>query len=62
MKQHSFFDTDLVLTRNEGTHLAMIKLKLQQKPGYVLIRNDLSPSYRQEIAALFVVILGIKDF
>jgi len=59
MKQY-FFNTELVLIGNEGTNLAVIKF--QQKPDYILIRNDLKPSYRQAIAALFVVIIGIKDF
>ncbi|MEO6836834.1 MAG: hypothetical protein ABI185_00505 [Ginsengibacter sp.] len=56
----SSFNADIVLVNANGEHLAA--LKFNQKPLYVWIRHDLKNSYRQAIAALFAVIIGIKDF
>lgn len=60
MKMYSSFNADLVLVNGEGAYLAA--LKFQEKPFYMWIRNDLTPSCRNAIAALFAVMIGIKDF
>ena len=60
MQLYSSFDADLVLVNKDGTHLAALKYRI--KPFYTWIRHDLNPSYRQAIATLFAVIIGIKDF
>ena len=60
MQLYSSFDADLVLINTDGEHLAALKFK--EKPLYIWIRHDLKNSYRQAIATLFAVIIGIKDF
>lgn len=60
MQLYSSFDANLVLVNTDGAHLAALKFK--EKPFYTWIRNDLKPSYQKAIAALFAVIIGIKDF
>ncbi len=60
MQMNSYFSTDLVLVNKKGEHLAA--LKFTRKPLMVRIRNDIDPSYRNAIAALFAVIIAIKDF
>lgn len=56
---YSSFPTDLILVNERGEHIAALKYK--QKPLYTWIRNDIGDSYRKAIAALFAVIIGIKD-
>ncbi len=60
MQIYSSFSADLVLVNKNGEHLAALKFK--QKPITAWIRNDLDSSYRHAIAALFAVIISIKDF
>lgn len=60
MQIYSSFSADLVLVNKNGEHLAALKFK--QKPITAWIRKDLDPSYRNAIAALFAVIIAIKDF
>lgn len=57
---YSSFSADLVLVNKNDEHLAALKFK--QKPLIVWIRNDLDHSYKSAIAALFAVIVAIKDF
>ena len=60
MQIYSSFSADMVLVNKNGEHLAA--LKFTRKPMIVRIRSDIDPSYRNAIAALFAVILAIKDF
>ncbi len=60
MQFYSSFNADLVLVNTDGTHFAALKFKV--KPFYTWIRNNLKPHYQQAIAALFAVIIGIKDY
>ncbi len=57
---YSSFSADLVLVNKNDEHIAALKFK--QKPLIVWIRNDLDHSYKSAIAALFAVIIAIKDF
>jgi len=50
---------DLILVNERGEHVAALNYK--QKPLYTWIRKDIEDSYREAIAALFAVIIGIKD-
>ena len=56
---YASFDTDLILVNAAGEHVA--SLKYRYKPAYVWIRKDLKPSYQQALAALFAVIIAIRD-
>ncbi|HEV8084385.1 MAG TPA: hypothetical protein VGP55_14355 [Chitinophagaceae bacterium] len=60
MQLYSSFAADLVLVKRNGEHVAALKFK--QKPLSAWIRNDLDSSHRDAIAALFAVIIAIKDF
>ena len=60
MQLYSSFDADMVLLNTNEEHLAALKFK--QKPLYIWIRHELKNSYRRALAALFAVIIGIKDF
>ena len=60
MQTYSSFEADVVLINQKGEHLAALAFK--QKHPAVWIRNDITASYQQAIAALFAVILSIKDF
>lgn len=60
MQMYSYFSSDLVLVNKNGEHLAA--LKFTRKPLMVRIRNDIDASYRNAIAALFAVIIALKDF
>jgi len=60
MQIYSSFEADVVLINQKGEHLAALAFK--QKHPAVWIRNDITASYQQAIAALFAVILSIKDF
>ena len=60
MQLYSSFAADLVLVNRNGEHVAALKFK--QKPLGAWIRNDLDSSHRDAIAALFAVIIAIKDF
>ena len=51
--------TDLTLVNARGEHIAGLNYK--QKTLYIWIRNDIESSYRKAIAALFAVIIGVKD-
>ena len=59
MQIYSSFQADLILVNTGGEHVAALKFK--QKPLHTWIRNDTEDSYRKAIAALFAVIIGIKD-
>ncbi len=56
---YSSSPTDLILVNARGEHVAALKYK--QKPLSIWIRNDIENSYQKAIAALFAVIIGIKD-
>ena len=60
MQIYSSFSADIVLINQKGEHLAALAFK--QKHPDIWIRNDISQSYQQAIAALFAVFLSIKDF
>jgi len=60
MQTYSSFEADVVLINKKGEHLAALAFK--QKHSAVWIPNDITASYQQAIAALFAVILSIKDF
>jgi len=60
MEINSSFTADIVLINQKGEHLAA--LAFRQKHPDIWIRNDISQSYQQAIAALFAVFLSIKDF
>ncbi|MEP7232249.1 MAG: hypothetical protein ABI691_18445 [Ginsengibacter sp.] len=60
MQIYSSFSADMVLVNKNGEHLAALKFK--QKPITAWIRNDIDSSNRHAIAALFAVIIAIKDF
>ena len=59
VQTYSSFDADLILINSKGEHLAA--LKYSHTPAYVWIRRDLEGSYQQSIAALFAIIIGIRD-
>ena len=60
MQLYSSFAADLVLVNRNGEHVAALKFK--QKPLSAWIRNDLDSSHCDAIAALFAVIIAVKDF
>ena len=60
MQIYSSFTADIVLINQKGEHLAALAFK--QKHPDIWMRNDISQSYQQAIAALFAVFISIKDF
>ena len=60
MRTFSSLDADLILVDSHGVYLAALKFHV--KPFYTWIRHDLNPASRNAIAALFAVVIGIKDF
>jgi hypothetical protein len=60
MQIYSSFSADLVLVNQKEEHLAAIAFK--QKHPEIWIRKDIPMPYQQAIAALFAVIISIKDF
>ena len=60
MQIYSSFSADLVLVNQKEEHLAALAFK--QKHPEIWIRKDIERSYQQAIAALFAVIISIKDF
>ncbi|NJO24606.1 MAG: hypothetical protein HC867_00715 [Bacteroidia bacterium] len=55
----SRYEADITFVNSRGEHLAALKFK--QNPVYMWIRNDIEASYQQAIAAVFAVIIAIKD-
>lgn len=60
MQIYSSLSADIVLVNQKGEHLAALAFK--QKHPDIWIRNDIDQSYQLAIAALFAVIVSIKDF
>lgn len=61
-KQASTIQTKIVNGLASYKELVRTALKYKVKPFYTWIRHDLKPNYQHAIAALFAVIIGIKDF
>jgi hypothetical protein len=59
IRTSAFFDADIRLIDKAGTCPAA--LKFAQKPMFVWIRNDVSASQRNAIAAFFATILALKN-
>jgi hypothetical protein len=59
MQIYSSFSADLILVNIKGEHIAALEFK--QKPLHTWIRNDIGDAYRKAIAALFAVVISIKD-
>jgi hypothetical protein len=59
MQIYSSFSADLILVNTKGEHIAA--LEFRQKPLHTWIRNDIGEAYRRAIAALFAVVISIKD-
>jgi hypothetical protein len=60
MERSSSYLGDIVLVNQKGEHLAAIGFK-KNRPD-IWIRNDIEKDYQKAIAALFAVILSLKDF
>ncbi|MEP6845742.1 MAG: hypothetical protein ABI861_07050, partial [Panacibacter sp.] len=60
MQTYSSFDANIVLVNQKDEHLAALAFK--QKKPVIWIRNDISESYQQAIAAFFAVIISVKDY
>jgi hypothetical protein len=60
MQIYSSFTADIILVDPNGKHLAGLAFK--QKHPEIWIRNDINISYQHAIAALFAVIIAIKDY
>jgi hypothetical protein len=59
MQIYSSFSADIILVNTKGEHVAALEFK--QKPLHIWIRNDIGNAYRKAIAALFAVVIAIKD-
>ena len=59
IENNSSFSSVIVVVNQKGEHLAAIALK-QNHPD-IWIRNDIGQDYQQGIAALFAVIISVKD-
>jgi len=60
MQIYSSFAADIILVNPSGEHLAALAFK--QKHPAIWIRNDIDLSYQKAIAALFAIIIAIKDY
>jgi len=60
MQIYSSFSADIILVDTSGKHLGGLAFK--QKHPEIWIRNDINSSYQKAIAALFAVIIAIKDY
>ena len=52
---------DYKISNAGGEHFAIIKFNLRKGPPGIWIRNDIPGQYQNAIAALFAVLIGIKD-
>ena len=59
IENNSSFLSVIVVINQKGEHLAVLDIK--QTHPVIWIRNDIEQVYQQSIAALFAVIISIKD-